>query len=149
MQLGTAKNWERDLFPSKVTFSSLVKQLTNRKGSLKENKLSFPFSNLKHKNKKGNPPLRLAVAPSLTSLLFSFSNLCEMARSRIISETTLVLGRVIGDVVDPFIPSIKMSVTFSNKQVLNGHEFFPSSLTSKPRVHIQGEDLRSLFTLVN
>ncbi|XP_022133171.1 protein SELF-PRUNING-like [Momordica charantia] len=71
-----------------------------------------------------------------------------MARSRIISETTLVLGRVIGDVVDPFIPSIKMSVTFGNKQVLNGHEFFPSSLTSKPRVHIQGEDMRSLFTLI-
>ena len=65
-------------------------------------------------------------------------------------QNPLVLGRVIGDVVDPFSPTIKMSVTFTNnKQVLNGHEFFPSSLSFKPRVHIQGEDMRSLFTLVN
>ncbi|XP_022925794.1 protein TERMINAL FLOWER 1-like [Cucurbita moschata] len=63
-------------------------------------------------------------------------------------EQPLVLGRVIGDVVDPFIPTIKMCATFSNKQVLNGHEFFPSSLSFKPRVVIQGEDMRSFFTLI-
>lgn len=61
----------------------------------------------------------------------------------------LVVGRVIGEVLDYFIPSIKMAVSYnSNKLVFNGHEFYPSALTSKPRVEVQGEDLRSLFTLV-
>ncbi|XP_039117983.1 CEN-like protein 2 [Dioscorea cayenensis subsp. rotundata] len=61
----------------------------------------------------------------------------------------LVVGRVIGEVLDYFIPSIKMAVSYnSNKLVFNGHEFYPSALTSKPRVEVQGEDLRSLFTLL-
>ncbi|XP_022963124.1 CEN-like protein 2 [Cucurbita moschata] len=69
-----------------------------------------------------------------------------MARSKI--SEPLVLGRVIGDVVDSFTPSIKMGITFSNKHVLNGYQFFPSSLSFKPRVHVSGEDMRSLFTLI-
>ncbi|GMJ02920.1 TERMINAL FLOWER 1 [Hibiscus trionum] len=60
----------------------------------------------------------------------------------------LIVGRVIGDVLDPFIPSIKMSVTFNNMQVFNGHEFYPSCVATKPRVEIQGADLRTFFTLV-
>ncbi|KAK8593562.1 hypothetical protein V6N12_045639 [Hibiscus sabdariffa] len=60
----------------------------------------------------------------------------------------LIVGRVIGDVLDSFIPSIKMSVTFKNKQVFNGHEFYPSTVATKPRVEIQGGDLRTFFTLV-
>ncbi|CAN0916756.1 Protein CENTRORADIALIS-like [Linum grandiflorum] len=59
----------------------------------------------------------------------------------------LVVGRVIGDVIDSFIPSVKMTVTYT-KQVFNGHEFFPSALSLKPKVHVLGGDLRSLFTLV-
>ncbi|KAF7823243.1 CEN-like protein 2 [Senna tora] len=52
-----------------------------------------------------------------------------------ISSDPLVIGRVIGDVVDNFSASVKMSVTYnSNKKVYNGHEFFPSSLTTKPKV---------------
>ncbi|OMO49508.1 Phosphatidylethanolamine-binding protein PEBP [Corchorus capsularis] len=47
----------------------------------------------------------------------------------------LVVGRVIGDVVDAINPCVKITVTFnSNKQVYNGHEFFPSSVTTKPKV---------------
>lgn len=61
----------------------------------------------------------------------------------------LIVGRVIGDVLDSFIPSIKMSVTFNNKQVFNGHEYYPSAVATKPRVEIQGGDLRTFFTLVN
>ncbi|KAK6163581.1 hypothetical protein DH2020_000445 [Rehmannia glutinosa] len=50
----------------------------------------------------------------------------------------LVIGRVIGDVVDNFSTSVKMCVTYnSNKQVYNGHELFPSSVTIKPRVEVQ------------
>ncbi|KAK3000591.1 hypothetical protein RJ639_020715 [Escallonia herrerae] len=61
----------------------------------------------------------------------------------------LVVGRVVGDVVDYFPPSVKMSVTYnSNKQVYNGHELFPSSVTSKPRVEVHGGDMRSFFTLI-
>lgn len=61
----------------------------------------------------------------------------------------LVIGRVIGEVVDYFCPSVKMSVVYNNnKHVYNGHEFFPSSVTSKPRVEVHGGDLRSFFTLV-
>src|SRR3954470_2338832 len=60
----------------------------------------------------------------------------------------LVIGRVIGDLVDNFTTTMKMSVTYNTKQVYNGHEFFPSSLTTKPKVQIHGGDMRSFFTLV-
>lgn len=69
------------------------------------------------------------------------------------SGDPLVIGRVVGDVVDYFTPSVKMSVTYTNsstntKQVFNGHEFFPSFVTSKPKVEVLGGDMRSFFTLV-
>ncbi|EOY08218.1 hypothetical protein QUC31_010949 [Theobroma cacao] len=60
----------------------------------------------------------------------------------------LVVGRVIGDVLDSFIPSITMTVTFNNKRVFNGHEFYPSTVATKPRVEIEGGDMRTFFTLV-
>ncbi|RWW20012.1 hypothetical protein GW17_00015895 [Ensete ventricosum] len=61
----------------------------------------------------------------------------------------LVVGRVIGEVLDSFNPSVKMLVTYnSNKLVFNGHELYPSAVTSKPRVEVQGGDMRSFFTLV-
>ncbi|CAN6270297.1 unnamed protein product [Urochloa humidicola] len=61
----------------------------------------------------------------------------------------LVMGKVIGEVIDNFNPTVKMTVTYnSNKQVFNGHEFFPSAVMSKPRVEVQGDDMRSFFTLV-
>lgn len=65
------------------------------------------------------------------------------------SSTPLLIGRVIGDVVDNFLASVKMSVTYnSNKHVYNGHEFFPSLVSSKPRVEVHDADMRSFFTLV-
>ncbi|KAJ6897275.1 CEN-like protein 2 [Populus alba x Populus x berolinensis] len=61
----------------------------------------------------------------------------------------LVVGRVIGDVIDYFTPNVKMTVTYnSNKQVYNGHELFPSAVTQKPKVEVHGGDMRSFFTLV-
>ena len=66
-----------------------------------------------------------------------------------ISSDPLVIGRVIGDVVDHFTPTVKITVSYNNnKQVYNGHEFFPSSVTTKPKVQIHGGDMRSFFTLV-
>ena len=64
------------------------------------------------------------------------------------SSEPLIVGRVIGDVLDSFTASIKMAVTYNNKQVFNGHELFPSTVTTKPRVEIEGADMRSFFTLV-
>ncbi|KAG4972187.1 hypothetical protein JHK85_038608 [Glycine max] len=65
-----------------------------------------------------------------------------------ISSDPLVIGRVIGDVVDHFTPTVKITVSYNNKQVYNGHEFFLSSVTTKPQVQIHGGDMRSFFTLV-
>ncbi|RRT84276.1 hypothetical protein B296_00000147 [Ensete ventricosum] len=66
-----------------------------------------------------------------------------------VSSDPLVVGRVIGEVIDSFSPTVKMTVTYnSNKLVCNGHEFFPSAVVSKPRVEVQGGDMRSFFTLI-
>ncbi|GFQ06086.1 protein centroradialis [Phtheirospermum japonicum] len=65
------------------------------------------------------------------------------------SNYPLVIGRVIGDVVDNFSATVKMCVTYiSNKHVYNGHELLPSSVTTKPRVEVHGGDMRSFFTLI-
>lgn len=67
----------------------------------------------------------------------------------LIKKMSLAVGRVIGEVVDDFSPSVKMSITYNgNKQVYNGHEFMPLVITSKPRVQIGGEDMRPAYTLV-
>ncbi|GKC93543.1 CEN-like protein 1 [Tanacetum coccineum] len=61
----------------------------------------------------------------------------------------LAVGRVIGEVVDTFTPSVKLSVIYNlNKIVCNGHELMPNVITSKPRVDIGGEDMRSTYTLI-
>ncbi|CAN1277303.1 Protein SELF-PRUNING [Linum perenne] len=61
----------------------------------------------------------------------------------------LIMGRVIGDVIDRFVPSTKMTVVYANNKVVsNGHEFFPSAVSSRPRVEVNGGDLRTFFTLV-
>lgn len=60
----------------------------------------------------------------------------------------LVVGGVIGDVVDCFTPTTKMSVAYGNKHVYNGHEFYPSAVAAKPRIEIQGGDMRTFYTLV-
>jgi len=65
-----------------------------------------------------------------------------------ITSDPLILGRVIGDVIDYFTPTTKMTVTYNNKEIFNGYEPFPSSVTTKPRIEIGGADMRSLYTLV-
>nr|ARE72517.1 CEN2 [Actinidia chinensis var. chinensis] len=63
-------------------------------------------------------------------------------------KETLVLGRVVGDVIDYFSPSIKMRVMYNKNNIFNGHELLPSSVTIKPRVEVHGGDMRSFFTLI-
>ncbi|KAK1314009.1 Protein SELF-PRUNING [Acorus calamus] len=61
----------------------------------------------------------------------------------------LVVGRVIGEVLDSFTPTQTMEVTYqSNNLVFNGREFSPSTVSSKPKVTVHGGELRSSFTLV-
>ncbi|KAI9112104.1 hypothetical protein QN277_000141 [Acacia crassicarpa] len=61
----------------------------------------------------------------------------------------LTVGRVIGEVIDIFSPSVRMNVTYnSNVRVANGHELMPSMVVSKPRVDIGGDDMRSFYTLI-
>ncbi|XP_010276915.1 PREDICTED: protein HEADING DATE 3A-like [Nelumbo nucifera] len=60
----------------------------------------------------------------------------------------LVVGGVIGDVIDPFNRSISLRVTYNSRDVSNGCEFKPSAVVNQPRVDIGGDDLRTFFTLV-
>ena len=61
----------------------------------------------------------------------------------------LVVGRVIGDVLDPFTRSISLRANYNNREVNNGCELKPSQVVNQPRVDIGGEDLRTFYTLVS
>ncbi|XP_075081993.1 protein FLOWERING LOCUS T 1-like [Nicotiana tabacum] len=61
---------------------------------------------------------------------------------------TLVLGRVIGDVLDPFTKSIDLRVVYSSRQVINGCDFRPSQVIHQPRIDIGGADNCTFYTLV-
>nr|UXL78653.1 flowering locus T1 [Mangifera indica] len=60
----------------------------------------------------------------------------------------LVVGRVIGDVIDNFNTSISRNVSYGNRDVGNGVELKPSVVANHPRVDIGGTDLRTFYTLV-
>lgn len=64
------------------------------------------------------------------------------------ASESLIMGRVIEDVVDYFSPSISMSVSYGNRQVCNASEFYPSAVAAAPRVTIHGGDMRTFYTLV-
>ncbi|XP_073056397.1 protein MOTHER of FT and TFL1-like [Primulina eburnea] len=59
----------------------------------------------------------------------------------------LVVGRVIGDVVDMFVPTVNMSVCYGSKHVTNGCDIKPSMAATPPRVLISGHPT-DLYTLV-
>ncbi|KAK4796919.1 hypothetical protein SAY86_029245 [Trapa natans] len=61
----------------------------------------------------------------------------------------LVVGRVIGDVLDPFTRSISLRIGYSSREVTNGCELKPSQVVNQPRVDIGGEDLRTFYTLAS
>nr|AEU08964.1 flowering locus T [Litchi chinensis] len=60
----------------------------------------------------------------------------------------LVVGRVIGDVLNPFTKSISLTVSYNNREINNGCELKPSQIANQPRVDIGGDDLRTFYTLV-
>ncbi|KAK4282153.1 hypothetical protein QN277_013563 [Acacia crassicarpa] len=63
-------------------------------------------------------------------------------------EIPLVVGRVIGDVLDPFTPCVSMRVVFSNRDISNGYELRHSHVVNRPRVSVGGNDLRIFYTLI-
>ncbi|KAG0454735.1 hypothetical protein HPP92_023684 [Vanilla planifolia] len=60
----------------------------------------------------------------------------------------LVVGRVIGDVVDQFSRRASLKVIYSLKEVSNGMELKPSQVVNQPRVEVGGDDFRTFYTLV-
>lgn len=62
------------------------------------------------------------------------------------STEPLVVGRVIGDVIDIFSPSAEMIVAYPVRQVNNGCEIKPAAVAERPHVQIGGEE--ALYTLI-
>ncbi|CAL9110670.1 unnamed protein product [Musa textilis] len=63
------------------------------------------------------------------------------------SRDALVVGNVVGDVLDPFVKSASMKITY-NKELTSGSELKPSMVATEPRVEIRGHTTRFLYTLV-
>ncbi|EMS54593.1 hypothetical protein TRIUR3_35020 [Triticum urartu] len=59
----------------------------------------------------------------------------------------LVVGRVVGDVLDPFVRTTNLRVTFGNRTVSNGCELKPSMVAQQPRVEVGGNEMRTFYTL--
>lgn len=62
----------------------------------------------------------------------------------------LVVGRVVGDVLNPFTKSVDLlEVYYNSIKVGNGREFKPSHVVKRPNVIVGGDDLRTFYTLVS
>ncbi|GER53013.1 PEBP (phosphatidylethanolamine-binding protein)family protein [Striga asiatica] len=59
----------------------------------------------------------------------------------------LVVGRVIGDVLDMFIPAAELTVDYGGKSIDNGFEIKPSAAAQPPRLLIRGP-ATDYYTLV-
>nr|ALH21946.1 MFT-like protein [Pinus armandii] len=66
------------------------------------------------------------------------------------SVDPLVVGNVVGDVIDNFARAADMTVHYGPKQVTNGCEIKPSATVHRPNLQIAGRhfDDNKLFTLV-
>ncbi|KAL1309474.1 hypothetical protein HN51_052158 [Arachis hypogaea] len=61
----------------------------------------------------------------------------------------LTLGRLLGDVVDPFTSSVSLRIAYNNNsEVVNCSDFKPSQITKQPRVDVGGDDFRTFYTLI-
>ncbi|CAL9114134.1 unnamed protein product [Musa textilis] len=84
---------------------------------------------------------RNLASPSLTLMCYSLS----LGMARYVDP--LVVGRVIGDVVDLFVPTVSMTVRFGSKHVSNGCDIKPSVAANPPTVQFAGQQ-SDLYTLV-
>ncbi|XP_026442560.1 protein HEADING DATE 3A-like isoform X1 [Papaver somniferum] len=60
----------------------------------------------------------------------------------------MVVGRIIGDVLDPFKKSIEIRIAYTSRNLTSGCELKPSAVVDHPRVEIGGDDMRTFYTLV-
>jgi len=60
----------------------------------------------------------------------------------------LVVGSVVGDVLDPFTRLVSLKVTYGHREVTNGLDLRTSQVLNKPIVEIGGDDFRNFYTLV-
>lgn len=64
-------------------------------------------------------------------------------------QDPLCLGRVVGDVLCPFVRSVSLRVQYVDKILVNGAGFKPSDVARRPRLQIGGVDMRTAYTLVH
>ena len=66
------------------------------------------------------------------------------------SRDPLVVGSVVGDIVDYFPATALLRVLYGGREMTCGSELRPSQVASEPAVHITGggRDGRALYTLV-
>ncbi|KAK7304305.1 hypothetical protein VNO77_45173 [Canavalia gladiata] len=65
------------------------------------------------------------------------------------STDPLVIGRIVGDIVDPFTNSVSLRIVYNNNvEVMNCCELKPSQIINQPRVEVGGDELRTFYTLV-
>eukprot|EP01018_Ginkgo_biloba_P005044 Gb_13113 [translate_table: standard] len=65
------------------------------------------------------------------------------------SVDPLIVGKVIGDVIDIFTPSVDAAVYYGTKRVTNGCEIKPSATLQRPNVQVSARNFEdTLFTLV-
>ncbi|XP_010242745.1 PREDICTED: protein HEADING DATE 3A-like [Nelumbo nucifera] len=60
----------------------------------------------------------------------------------------LVVGRVVGDVLEPFERSVSLKVSYNSRNVNNSYEFKPSAVVNQPKVEVGGNDLTTFYTLI-
>ncbi|TKY64760.1 TWIN SISTER of FT [Spatholobus suberectus] len=65
------------------------------------------------------------------------------------STDPLVIGHVIGDVLEPFTSCVSLRVIYDNcSEVINCCELRPSQIVNQPRVEVGGDEFRTFYTLV-
>ncbi|XP_042436368.1 protein FLOWERING LOCUS T-like isoform X1 [Zingiber officinale] len=65
------------------------------------------------------------------------------------SRDPLVVGNIVGDVLDPFVRSASLVVLYNNKELTNGSELKPSVVANQPWVEVKGHNSnRAYYTLV-
>lgn len=95
------------------------------------------------------PPIHLRYHQATAKELDHSKSLSNLSLSLVMSRDPLVVGNVIGDVLDQFIQTASFGVMYNNKEIMNGSELKPSVVAKEPRVEIRGHDMRTLYTLVS
>jgi protein FLOWERING LOCUS T len=62
---------------------------------------------------------------------------------------SLVTGRVIGEVLDPYRTTVEMTVLYDGRPIINGMEFRAPAISNRPTVEIEGDDISVTYTLVS